>query len=81
MFLQTLKIEDQHNKRNIKNNSKKIRRYRGGFYFKSSYRVIKIFNHHTNTKWNYGYLKNNKLFTCEMVDIGYVTMVKNQFMT
>lgn len=33
------------------------------------------------SKWNYDYFKNKKVFTCEMVDIGYVTMFENQFMT
>jgi len=33
------------------------------------------------SKWNYDYFKNKKVFTCEMVDIGFVTMVENQFMT
>jgi hypothetical protein len=33
------------------------------------------------SKLNYDYFKNKKVLTCEMVDIGYVTMVENQFMT
>lgn len=33
------------------------------------------------SKWNYDYFKNKKVLTCEMVDIGYVTIVEKQFMT
>ena len=33
------------------------------------------------SKWNYDYFKNKIVFTCEMVNIGYVTMVEDQFMT